>query len=232
MITILGVGHVFDIHEKLRHEILNRRPKAVAVELDRARYEALKSGDKSGEAPILYRVMSLIQEKIADEYGVDPGSEMLVAISAANEIGATIALIDLPAQVVFKKMMSSMSLKEKLYLMAGMIGGMFASKDTIDREMERYEKNEDTYMAIVEKQMPTVTRVLLDERNEHMAKELVKLEEQFQNVLAVVGDGHIKGLADELENRDVEILRLKDMKRKEEHSEISFSYSYKYDEVQ
>src|SRR5438093_1223551 len=43
MITLLGVGHVFDIGRSIRSEILARRPKVVALELDPIRYDALLS---------------------------------------------------------------------------------------------------------------------------------------------------------------------------------------------
>ncbi len=53
MITLLGVGHVFDIGRSIRSEILARRPKVVALELDAIRYQALLSRTHRGPTACL-----------------------------------------------------------------------------------------------------------------------------------------------------------------------------------
>ncbi len=213
MITILGVAHVFDIKQRVKSEIISRNPAVVAVELDRGRYAALKSGSRDdGNAPLIYRAMALIQKRIADEYGVMAGSEMLVAVEAAGELGAAVALIDLPAQEVFNRLMRTMSIKEKIYLIFGVIAGLFASKEKIEKEIDSYQKNEDRYMAVLEENMPSVTRILIDERNVHMARNIRELEERYGSVVAVVGDGHVGGLIKEMEGSDLEVIRLRDIK--------------------
>ncbi|MGM0510424.1 MAG: TraB/GumN family protein [Thermoplasmatota archaeon] len=234
MITILGVGHVFDIQERVKSEIAARNPAVVAVELDRGRYESLKSGEKGKGAPLIYRAMSLIQKRIAKKFEVKVGSEMLAAVDIAEKIGANVALIDMPSQIVFKKMLGQMSIKEKVYFFFGTVAGLFAGKKKIEKEMDRYEKHSGDYMKVVEKEMPALSRVLIDDRNVHMAKNIKRLEERFGSVVAVVGDGHVPGLVKEIRGRresgdDIEILRLKDIRKKKEskdNSEISFSFSY------
>lgn len=213
MITIIGVGHVFDIEKAVRDEILYRSPSVVAVELDRDRYAALRSDERDSRGPpLIYRAMALVQKRIADEYGVIAGSEMLVAVEAGREVGALVALIDMPADLVFNKLMRSMSLKEKLYLIFGVVAGLFASKKKIEAEMDNYHKDEEGYMALLEDNMPSVTRILIDDRNSFMAKNIKELEEKHGSIVAVVGDGHVSGLVKEL-GGDVEVLRLKDIKK-------------------
>jgi len=231
MITIIGTAHVFDISERLRDEILSRNPSVVAVELDKQRYVALRSeGDGKKDVPLMYRAMSILQKKIADDFGVQVGSEMLTAIETAKELGAGVAFIDLPADVTFKKMMGAMSIKEKIYFVAGMVAGLFTSKERVEKEMKRYEKNEADYMDILEKNMPSISRVLIDERNIYMAENLKELDRRFDSVVAVVGDGHVSGLLKELEGEGVETVRLKDLRNKERNTtnaEVSYSISYK-----
>lgn len=231
MITIIGTAHVFDISERLRDEILSRNPSVVAVELDKQRYVALRSeGDGKQDVPLMYRAMSILQKKIADDFGVKVGSEMLTAIETAKELGAGVAFIDLPADVTFKKMMGAMSIKEKIYFVAGMVAGLFTSKERVEKEMKRYEKNEADYMDILEKNMPSISRVLIDERNIYMAENLKELDRRFDSVVAVVGDGHVSGLLKELEGEGVETVRLKDLRNKERNTtnaEVSYSISYK-----
>lgn len=226
MITIIGVAHVFDVHERLRDEIISRNPRVVAVELDRGRYEALKEISSSGEAPFIYRVMAHVQKRIGDEYGVQPGSEMKLAVDTAREIGASVAFIDIPATYTFKRLLASMSLKEKLYLVFGMLGGLFVGRERIDREMEEFQDHEEDYMAVVEKNMPSVSRVLLDERNVFMARNILELEERYGSVLAVVGDAHVRGLVEELKERETGVVRLKEIMGEKSTDEVKFSFSY------
>ncbi len=230
MITIIGTAHVFDISERLREEIVSRNPSVIAVELDKQRYVALKSeGDDKKDVPLMYRAMSILQKKIADDFGVKVGSEMLAAVEIAKELGIGVAFIDLPANLTFKKMMKAMSLKEKIYFIAGMVAGLFTSKERVEKEMERYEKNEADYMDILEKNMPSISRVLIDERNDHMAENIKELDKRYDSVIAVVGDGHVPGLLKELQGEDVETVRLRELRSQRENSsnlEVNYSFSY------
>lgn len=230
MITIIGTAHVFDISDRVRDEIVSRSPSVVAVELDRQRYASLKSKDKSGkDVPLMYRAMSFLQKKIADDFGVQVGSEMMVAIETAKSLGVGVAFIDLPANMVFKKMMASMTIKEKIYFIAGMVAGLFTSKERVKKEMKRYEQNEADYMDILEKNMPSISKVLIEDRNKYMAENIKELERKYDSVVAVVGDGHVPGLLEELEGEEVETVRLKELRKgnkNRSNADVSYSFSY------
>lgn len=243
MITIIGSAHVFDISDRIEKEIRSRYPSIVAVELDRNRYEALKnreSGNRKG-LPIIYRLLHLVQQRIAEKFGVQVGEEMLTAVDTAENIDAKVAFIDLPAQQVLNKLMSEMSLKEKIKLVIGGVIGLFTSKERIEKEIESYNSKEArTGLTVsLEEQMPALSKILIEDRNKFMAKNLMKLENRFDSVVAIVGDGHVPGLKNELRGRELEILRLKDVmgeeeekseienkERKDENAEVSFSVEY------
>ncbi len=243
MITIIGAAHVFDISERIEKEIRSRNPSVVAVELDRDRYEALRSGQKGGDAPLIYRLLQLVQQRIAKKFGVEVGEEMLTAVDTAEKINAKVAFIDLPAQIVLNRLMSEMSFKEKIMLFAGGIVGLFTSKERIEKEMDRYYSIEETgavpeggLMSDLGSQMPTIFKILIDDRNRFMANNLQELEERFGSVVAVVGDGHVPGLKKELKEKELEIIRLRDIQKGrkvqddekvEGNTEISFSFEYK-----
>ncbi len=243
MITIIGAAHVFDISDRIEKEIRLRNPSVVAVELDRDRYEALRSEQKGGNAPLIYRLLQLVQQRIAKKFGVEVGEEMLTAVNTAEKINAKVAFIDLPAQIVLKRLMNEMSFKEKIMLFAGGIVGLFTSKERIEKEMERYYSIEETreapdggLMSNLGSQMPTIFKILIDDRNRFMSNNLQELEERFGSVVAVVGDGHVPGLKRELKERELEIIRLRDIQKGnkvqtdekvEGNTEISFSFEYK-----
>lgn len=123
-----------------------------------------------------------------------------------------------------------MSIKEKLYFIFGIIAGLFTGKKKLEKEVQRYQEHEEDYMDVMEKSMPSVSRVLIDERNTYMAKNILDLEERYGNVVSVVGDGHIAGLVEELGREpgreDIEVVRLRDLQREESNAEVQFSYTY------
>src|SRR3972149_218108 len=84
MITLLGIGHVFDIGRATRDAILSRRPKVVALELDPARYAALvQRAPRSRGFGVLHLVAG-IEARVAAEDGVQVGGEMLAAAGGAH----------------------------------------------------------------------------------------------------------------------------------------------------
>ncbi len=242
MITLIGSAHVFDISQRIEREIRDRDPPIVAVELDRNRYAALKSGERKGDIPLTYRLLQRVQERIAHKFGVDVGEEMLTAVDTAEQINSRVAFIDLPAQQVLNKLMSEMSLKEKLSMFLGGIVGLFTSKERVEKEMDKYYSNKTEYSETIEDKVPTIAKILIEDRNKFMAKNLRELEDKFDSVLAVVGDAHVPGMMKELEGRELQVLRLKEIQQEESKStekgsgekdrdienntEVSFSYNY------
>ncbi len=225
MITIVGVGHVFDIGDQVRNVILQRNPSVVGVELDRARFEALMTRQVRGKAPLLYRAMAFFQRWIAKKYGQDVGQEMVAAIESAKEVGARIAFIDLDSLLIFQRFWGMMSFKERLKLMIALMTSVFVPKKRVDQEIRKFEENEQMYIEQFGKEFPAAKRILIDERNVYMANAIRKLSEEFDSLVAVVGDGHVDGLSQLLEDKDLEVIRLKDLRSMDvDGSSISFSY--------
>lgn len=226
MITIVGVGHVFDIGDQVRNVILQRTPSVVCVELDRARFEALMTRQVRGKAPPLYRAMAFFQRWIAKKYGQEVGQEMVAAIESAKEVGARIAFIDLDSLLIFQRFWGMMSFKERLKLMIALMTSVFVPKKRVDKEIRKFEENEQMYIEQFGKEFPAAKRILIDERNVYMANAIRKLSEEFDSLVAVVGDGHVDGLSQLLEDKELEIIRLKDLRSIEvDGSSVSFSYN-------
>lgn len=212
MITLVGVGHVFDIERQVRFVIRSASPRAVGVELDPARYQALKNPQGRSSAPLPYQLLAMTQRRMAKEFHSKVGQEMLVAVEEAQVSGAQVLFIDVEASVMFRQLWVKMPLKEKvLMFLSGMVG-LVASKKQVQSELERFEENEEQYLELMAKEFPTMKKVLIDERNEVMAQRIVKAEGQFGSVLAVVGDGHVEGIIRLLARPDMKIVRLKDLR--------------------
>jgi pheromone shutdown protein TraB len=240
MITLLGVGHVFDIKQNVENLIVSRQPNLVCVELDRARYHALVSRNPRENAPLIYTLLAKFQENIADKYEVKVGEEMLAAVESAKKIGASLAFIDQEAGAAFQNIWSQMSFKERIKLLTAAVGGLFVRKKRIEKELKNFEQNSEAYMKAFGESFPTVKRELVDNRDKHMAKKIREFDKQFSNIVAVIGDGHILGITKELEDLKPEVIRLSDIrsmkmkkpltskkkKGEEKTHEVGFSYVY------
>ena len=212
MITIVGVGHVFDLRRQIRDIIAARNPRVVGIELDRARFVALQGRDRGGDAPLVYRLLAFFQERIADKYGGRVGEEMLAAADAARESGAELALIDEDASAIFQRVWGSMSFEERVKLFFSAVAGVFVSRRRVEKELSRFQENNASYMEEFGAEFPNIKRVLIDERDAHMARAIRDLHGTRGRIVAVVGDGHVEGLRRQLADMPLEVVRLKDLR--------------------
>ena len=211
MITILGVGHVFDLGPAVRAVVEQVRPGTVAVELDEARYRALVAGG-GRRGPGAYGLLGAAQMRLARQYGVRPGGEMLAAVEAARAVGARVALIDMDSRQVVRRMLSAMGTGEKVRFFFSAVAALFIRRSSIDRNVAAYEANPDVFLDELGRDFPSVKRVLLEERDAHMARQLRELEATADEVVAVVGEGHVGGLGAALADRPVRVVRLQELR--------------------
>jgi len=226
MITLIGVGHVFDIGREIENIILSRKPGVVGVELDPARYRALTSREPKKDVPFVYRMLAVFQQAIAKKYGVSVGSEMLAAINTAKKLGKGIAFIDMDSGYVFSKIWNGMGFSEKIKLLFSGAAGLFVRKEMVDKEIEKFETDYNHYMEIFGSEFPILKKTLIDERNTYMAEKIRELSKKYEKIAAVVGDGHIEGMKKILDDLNPEIIRLSTL-RKTSPGSVSVGYEYK-----
>jgi pheromone shutdown protein TraB len=213
VITLVGVGHVFDLRSAIRRAIEERRPAVVGVELDPARFADLSTQERRRSALGLYGILAYIQRRIASEYGTRVGGEMIAAAEAAKEFGARLAFLDLDSRAILARLLRAMTWPERARFALSVVGGLFIRKSTVEKELQRFEEDEDAFLEDLGKNFPSVKRVLIDERNAHMARAVRALEAELGSVVAVVGEGHVEGLRRLLADRSPEIVRLRDLRR-------------------
>lgn len=227
MITLLGVGHVFNLEASVRDVIRRRAPKVVALELDPVRYSALLARQPGPPRPSIFGLFAQFQARIAEDYGVHVGDEMVAAARAAQETGSEIALIDRDSRVTLQRAWQEMPFQERVRLLVAAVSSVFVRRKRVEAELSRFNSNEDAYLRQFAQEMPTIKRVLIDERDAHMADSLRKLHETKGEVVAVVGDGHIEGLGRLLEGLPLEVIRLRDLRappRPADTSRATISY--------
>jgi pheromone shutdown protein TraB len=241
MLVLIGTGHIFDLSSPLLSLFDEKNPDVICVELDKQRYNSLKAKEVNPEGykaarknlPIVYKLLARFQNSLAKEYGVAAGDEMLTAIKYAKNRQIPIEFIDMNAQILFTKMLRSMSLSEKLKLLFTGFGGFFISRKRVEKELGKFEKDFDFYLEEIGKKFPTIKRVLIDERNSYMAQKLYELTEEYVNVVALVGDGHIPGVSELLRLKEVEFetIRLSELRSLKpsdlDSATVSFTMEYK-----
>ncbi len=211
MITLLGVAHVFDLGSSIRAAIQRRAPKVVALELDPPRFAYLMNRTPRAPRASVFGLLAGFQARIAREYGVQVGDEMVAAAKAAQEIGCPVVLIDQDSRVTLGRAWQAMSFPERVRLVVFALGGLFVRRRRVEAELDRFYQDERGYLEQFAKELPTVKRVLIDERDAGMAQALRNLYDAKGEVVAVVGDGHIDGLARLLQGLPLEIVRLRQL---------------------
>lgn len=213
MITLLGVGHVFDLEASIRSVIQRRAPRVVALELDPARFAYLMNRTPHARKPSVFGLLAEFQSRIAEQYGVHVGDEMVAAAKAAREVGSEVALIDQDSRITMSRAWQSMAFPERVRLVVFAAGGLFVRKKRVEAELDRFYQDERGYIEQFAKELPTVKRVLIDERDAHMADALRQLHAAKGEVVAVVGDGHVEGLGRLLNDVPLEVVRLRELQQ-------------------
>lgn len=238
MIVLIGVGHVFDIGGSVKSLVIDTKPGAVCLELDDGRLAGLLTRQRGEGTSRAYRSLGDFQSKMAESYGTTVGSEMLAAYEAAQLIGARIYCIDMNAGEFFVRAFKSMSLKEKAYLTLNSFAARFVRKKKIEKELKHYEENGAEYMEEFGRRFPSLKKVLIDDRNSHMAGMIRKIAGEHREVVAVIGDGHVEGLMSLISDLPVRVIRLKDLRDTREigedpsvsrngNGQATFSFNYR-----
>lgn len=217
---LLGSAHVVDLSGPL-HRILSERVlDGIAIELDAERAQALMApegtGRRSGSAPLFARIWGVVQRRLGSQIGGEvPGGEMKVAIGVGRERNLPVFLIDDPIRVTLANLVRSMPFKERVTLLLSALVGLVLPSRVVVREMDRYTESPTEYTDELRRVSPTVARVLIDDRNEHMADRLASLRQQgYRRVAVVLGDAHVEGLKAALARRGLpsEVVRFSELR--------------------
>ncbi|NJE30687.1 conjugal transfer protein TraB [Thermococcus sp. 18S1] len=205
-VKLIGTMHVSPkSREEVIRTILDERPNAVAIELDRARFLAmnenremtLEDALRFGRKGLINYALAKVEEKLGEEFGMKPGEEMKAAINAAQTLGVPLYLIDEDINVILSKISAAPG-REKL-LMALEALGIFLPVRLGEPSDPMAEYR--VMMVQFKRRYPYLYRVLVEERNEVMARNLVSIVENLKlrgvkrpKVIAVVGLGHKPGI--------------------------------------
>jgi pheromone shutdown protein TraB len=209
--VLIGAAHVVNLAAPLRAVLAARPLDGVALELDPERAAALLAppgvSRRGSGIPLFARLWGVLQRRLGASLGGGlPGAEMRTAWAVARERNLPVFLIDDPIRQTILNLVRSMPFKERVTLLVGSVAGLFVPARVVSGEMERYVDAPDAYVEELRRVSPTLARVLLDDRNEHMADRLTALRAHGAARLAVVvGDAHVPGLTAALARRGIDV---------------------------
>jgi len=211
-IVLLGTAHVSPTSARTVADLVASGAfDIVAIELCLSRQRAMLDPDamskldlfsviRRGQAPMVAASLALgaYQQRLAEQYGIEPGAEMRAAINGALDQGLPVALIDRDIGLTLRRAYRAVPWWQRM----GLVGGLFASVMTREKieesEIERLKQGdmlESTFSEFAE-QSRELYLPLIDERDRYMAAHLRRLaaEAGTRRILAVVGAGHLKGI--------------------------------------
>lgn len=227
-ISLLGTAHVSRSSvAEVEAAIAELKPDVVAVELCQGRFESMQNRAKWQETDIVKvikekkagillanMVLASFQRRIGTQLGVKPGQEMQAAIEHAQAAGCRLELIDRPIQATLQRAWGQLTFKEKNKIIWRVMISMFAAEDFEEADIERLKEQDMLTAAIEEvgRAVPTVKRVLIDERDSYMAAKLQALDGR---VLAVIGAGHAAGITAKLAEPPADLAELEQLPPKQ-----------------
>ncbi|WP_315390209.1 TraB/GumN family protein [uncultured Stenotrophomonas sp.] len=214
--TLLGTAHVSQASVEVVERAINSgRFDAVAVELDPQRLQALTNPDalakldlveviRKGRVALFAANLALAayQRRLAEQLGIEPGAELKRAVGLANERNLPVHLIDREVGLTFKRASQRLGFFGKIKLVMGLGTGLFASEDVGEDEIEKLKQGDMLEASFGEfaSESPALYETIIGERDRYMATRLREVHDPAQReVLAVVGAGHLAGLAKYLE---------------------------------
>ncbi|WP_442970773.1 TraB/GumN family protein [Rossellomorea sp. LJF3] len=211
---LIGTAHVSrQSAEQVKEVIEAERPDTVCVELDEPRYQSIVEGDKWRDTDIFQVIkdkkatlllMNLaigsFQRRMAKQFGIKPGQEMIQGIESAKEINAELVLADRNIQVTFSRIWNSVGLSGKAKLLTQIIYSIFSTDTITEEELEKIKSQDmlDSMLNEFTQVFPKLKTPLIDERDQYLAQKIK--EAPGDKIVAVLGAAHVPGITQEIHN--------------------------------
>ncbi|TYS91444.1 TraB/GumN family protein [Rossellomorea aquimaris] len=211
---LIGTAHVSrQSAEQVKEVVEAEQPDTVCVELDEPRYQSIVEGDKWKDTDIFQVIkdkkatlllMNLaigsFQRRMAKQFGIKPGQEMIQGIESAKEIGAELVLADRNIQITFSRIWNSVGFSGKAKLMTQIIYSIFSTDTITEEELEKIKSQDmlDSMLNEFTQVFPKLKTPLIDERDKYLAQKIK--DAPGEKIVAVLGAAHVPGITKEIYN--------------------------------
>ncbi len=211
---LIGTAHVSKQSAQQVKEVIEaEKPDSVCIELDEQRYQSIIEGSKAKETDIFKIIkdkkatlmlinlaISSFQRRLAKQFGIQPGQEMVQGIQSAQEIGANLVLADRNIQITFSRIWHNVGLSGKARLMLQVIYSIFSSESITEEELEKMKSQDmlDAMLQELTNSFPSLKIPLIDERDQYLAQKIK--EAPGNKVVAVLGAAHVPGIKEQIKH--------------------------------
>lgn len=214
--TLLGTAHVSRASmEAARTMAASGEFDAIAVELCPSRHNTLMNPDALARMDLFQVVregrmamaaaslaLGAYQQRLAEQFGIEPGAEMKVSVEAAREAGLPILLIDREVGTTLKRCWHAVPWWRRTMIATGLVASVLSRDKVSEDEIERLKEGDmlESAFAQFAEEAPEIYPPLIAERDRYMAARLRQEAAACgcTRILAVVGAGHLKGIANHL----------------------------------
>jgi len=219
-ITILGTAHVSKASADAVSELIETDQfDTIAIELCDSRYKSIVNPNsltdmdlfeviKTKKASMVAASLALgaYQQRLAEQFDVQPGEEMRVAIQLAQEKDLKLELIDRDVGITLKRLYRNIPWWRKIYVISGLVASVLTNEKVTEEEIEKLKTGdmlESTFSQFADS-AGDLFSPLISERDEFMSAKLsqVASNPESNNVLAVVGAGHLAGIKQILNSKN------------------------------
>ena len=213
-IVLVGTAHISQASKELVHETIeNESPNTVCVELDEGRLKSIQDPDrwkntdlkdvikkKQLATLIANLVLGSYQKRMGAQTGVKPGAELKEAVDVATEKNIPIVLADRDIKITLRRTWACTPWYRKFSLLGGLFASIFDKTEISEEELQKIKEKDalNSMMQEFGKSFPEVKQVLIDERDQFLASKIKNA--QGDKVVAVVGAGHMRGIASIIED--------------------------------
>ncbi len=213
-IILIGTAHVSkESAKQVKAVIEAEQPDAVCIELDQQRYQSVTDKnrwqkmdifkiikEKKTTVLLVNLVISSFQNRLAKQFGIKPGQEMIQGIESAKEINAKLVLADRNIQTTFSRVWHGIGLKGKLALMVQILFSIFNDESISEEELEKM-KSQDMLNAMLQdftEHFPKLKKPLIDERDQYLSQKIK--DAPGDKIVAILGAAHVPGIKKEIYN--------------------------------
>ena len=215
-LVFLGTSHIArQSLDEVKESIEREKPDIIAIELDRARLNALLSKEprkvnigiirKIGLKGFIFSLFGAWAErKLGKLVGVSPGSEMKEAVKLAKKYSIKIALIDQDIGITLNRFSKSITWREKWNFLTDIIKAFFVRDKELQFDLRTVPEKKMIKKLVgkLKERYPNVHKALIEERNIVLADNIKRLmdAEPGKKILVIIGAGHVDDVIKIIQN--------------------------------
>ena len=215
--VLLGTAHVSRASVEAVKTLIEREPfDAIAVELCESRARGIRDPEafakmdlfqviRTGKAGMVFASLALssFQQRIAEQYGIEPGAEMKAAMREAEARNLPLWLVDREIGTTLNHAYRGVRFRDRMGIVGSLIASVFSSDDIDEAEIEKLKQGDILEGAFGEfaRESKPLYEALIGERDRFMAarlREESSTARAAKRVLVVIGAGHLAGIEREL----------------------------------